>query len=78
MKNIILSTDTACDLTKDILNKNNISLIKFEYFVDETSYKTESDDSTSFEFYNKMKNGADVKTSQINFLWGKRIFRKLV
>lgn len=78
MNNIIISTDTASDLTKDIINKHNFSVVKFEYFVNEKSYKDDNTDLTSQEFYNSMKNGADVKTSQINYFEAKEYLEKLL
>lgn len=78
MNNIIISTDTASDLTKEIISKHNLNVVKFEYFVNGTSYKDDNADLTSQEFYNSMKNGADVKTSQINFFEAKEYLEKLL
>ncbi|MBO4412899.1 MAG: DegV family protein [Clostridia bacterium] len=76
MNNIILSTDTSSDLTKEIVSKNNINIIKFEYFVNGNSYKNDNDLSST-EFYNNMEKGADVKTSQINYFDAKEYLENL-
>lgn len=60
-------TDTSANLPTEIVEKNDIKVIPFSYFAD--GKKDECLDTTAFDgksFYNEMKSGVKMTTSQIN------------
>ena len=64
---IKIITDNGCDLPVEWLEKNNIHLIRFGLNIDGVEYEGETNKNISVEeFYEKIKNGAMPKTSQIN------------
>ena len=78
MNNILISTEASSDLTKDLIKKYNIKITHFEYFVNEQMFNTGTNDMPSQKFYESMKNGADVKTTQINFYEAKNYLENLL
>lgn len=67
MDNFVLSCCSTADLSKEHLDSRNISYICFSYFMDGVEYKDDLGVTiSSEEFYQRMVNGADTKTSQIN------------
>ena len=64
---IKIITDNGCDIPVEWLEKNNIHLIRFGLNIDGVEYEGETNKNISVEeFYEKIKNGAMPKTSQIN------------
>ena len=68
MKNLIISTEDSADIPKDLLEEFDIKVCPMQYFVDEKEYNTENNHMPASEFYGKMKTGADVKTTQVNYI----------
>lgn len=67
MKNFILSCCSTVDLTKDYLEKRNIHYICLHFEVDGKPYRDNfGEDISADELYEKMTNGSDTKTSQVN------------
>lgn len=67
MDNIVLSCCSTADLTLEHFKERNISFVCFHYFMDGVEYKDDCGQSIHFEeFYERMANGAETKTSQIN------------
>ena len=67
MSEYVLSCCSTADLSKEHLAKRNINYICFHCMIDGVSYKDDLGESLDInEFYQKMKDGADTKTSQIN------------
>lgn len=63
----IIATDSACDLTDDMLKAFDIQSCDLTYFVDDTEYSEHSAERLGFhEFYDKMRGGARTNTSMIN------------
>ncbi len=67
--NYILMTDASCDLPKNLVDETGIEVIPMEFHMDDKSYLHYSDARMMSldEFYSKLKKGADVKTSQVNY-----------
>lgn len=78
MENLIISTEATSDLPQEIIDKYNLRIAPFEYFVDGYSYNTQTNYMTAREFYQKMRDGADVKTTQINYLNAKGFLEELL
>ena len=67
MNNYVLSCCSTADLTKEHFQKRNISYICFHYELDGKQYADDLGQTISFDdFYKKMTEGADTKTSQVN------------
>ena len=67
MDKYILSCESTADLSKEHLKEIDVPYICFSYIMDNVVYKDDLGESMHFdEFYKRIKNGADVRTSQIN------------
>ena len=67
MSEYIVSCCSTADLSKEHFEKRNIKYICFHYELDGVQYPDDLGQTISFEdFYRKMDEGADTKTSQIN------------
>ncbi len=67
MNDFILSCCSTADLTKEHFEKRNISYVCFHYFLDGIQYPDDLGQTIPFEkFYQKMVDGADTRTSQVN------------
>lgn len=78
MNNLIISTEATSDLTEELINKYNLKIAPFEYFVDGYSYNTQTNHMSAEDFYGRMRNGADVKTTQINYQNAKEFLENLL
>ena len=75
----ILSCCSTVDLTKEHLEKINVSFACFHYILDGVEYPDDLGQTMSFDdFYNKLKNGSDSTTSQISVGEYEDYFRKLL
>ena len=65
----VFMTDTSCDLTPELANEINVEILPMEFQMEDKSYLHYIDARMMSldEFYSKLKNGADVKTTQINY-----------
>ena len=67
MKDYVLSCCSTADLSQERFEKRGIEYICFHYELDGTPYQDDFGKSVPYdEFYKKMQEGADTKTSQIN------------
>ncbi len=67
MGNYVLATCSTADVSAEHLKERGIEYISFSYYMDEQEYVDDLGQTMPFdEFYNKMANGADTKTSQPN------------
>ena len=67
MADFILSCCSTADLSREHFEKRGISFICFHFELDGTPYMDDLRKSIPFdEFYQRMTDGADTKTSQIN------------
>lgn len=64
--NFILTTDSGCDLSLELCQKNNITPIHLKYYSDQEENIDTMNENDSIAFYNKMRKGVIFKTSQIN------------
>ena len=75
----ILSCCSTVDLTKEHLEKLNISYACFHYVMDGVEYPDDLGQTMSFdEFYNRLKNGSNSTSSQISVGEYEDYFRKLL
>ncbi|MBO6111900.1 MAG: DegV family protein [Lachnospiraceae bacterium] len=67
MSDYVISCCSTADLSKEHFEKRNIECIFFHFSLDGTEYPDDLGQSIPFhEFYQKMTQGAETKTSQIN------------
>ncbi|SFU31635.1 EDD domain protein, DegV family [Clostridium sp. DSM 8431] len=67
MSDYVLSCCSTADLSKEYFRKINVKYICFHYSMDDVDYLDDLGESISFEeFYKKMAEGSDTKTSQVN------------
>lgn len=67
MNNYVLSCCSTADLSKEHFERINVKYICFHYQLDGVDYLDDLGQTMDFdEFYERMANGADTKTSQIN------------
>jgi len=67
MSNYVLSCCSTSDLTKEHFEKINVGYICFHYFLDGVQYDDDLGQTMPLsEFYQKMVNGADTATAQVN------------
>lgn len=63
----IVSCCSTVDLSKEHLEELNLSYICFHYILDGVEYADDLGQTIPFdEFYNRLKNGSDSKTSQVS------------
>lgn len=67
MNNYVISACSTADLTKEQFEAIDVKYIYFHYSIDGVSYLDDMGQTMSFKaFYDKMREGADTRTSQIN------------
>lgn len=67
MGNYVISCCSTADLSKDHFDAIDVKYICFHFELDGKQYEDNLGDSIPFdEFYSRMANGADTKTSQVN------------
>lgn len=77
MKKFLISTETTCDLPKELLEENNIYTIKMQYSVNNIEYGKDKEMSNK-EFCDSMRNGAETMTSSVNKFDAKAYFEDLL
>lgn len=67
MSDYVISCCSTADITKEHLDRRNVSYICFHFMLDGKDYADDLGQSIPFEeFYSKMAGGADTQTSQVN------------
>ena len=76
MSNYILSCCSTADLTKEHFENRQIPYVCFHYYIDGVDYTDDLGQSVSFEdFYQKIADGAEPTTAQVNADEYKAFFR---
>lgn len=75
---MILSTDSTSNLPKSYYKDLDVSMIPMQIYLDGEIYDDLSEKLPIEEFYNKMKNGAEPKTAQINEQTAREYFENLL
>ena len=67
MNDYILSCCSTADISKEHFLQRDIHYICFHFAIDGVEYMDDLGESIPYdEFYERMKNGADTRTSQVN------------
>lgn len=68
MEKFILSCCSTADLSPEHFKERNINFVMFHYYLNGKQYDDDLGQSVSFdEFYEAMANGAETRTSQVNY-----------
>ena len=79
MSQYVISCCSTADLTKEHFEKRDISYICFHFELDGTQYQDDLGESIPFdEFYQKMTDWAETRTSQVNAEEFKEYFEKFL
>ena len=67
--NYVFMTDASCDLTQELVNEIGVEVLPMEFHMEDKSYLHYPDCRmmSLSEFYSKLKDGIDSKTTQINY-----------
>ncbi len=68
MSNFVIMADSTCDLNKELREKYDIQYVKMNYVVDGEEYPADLDwvAHSCREFYDLMRNGKRVRTTQVS------------
>ena len=67
MSDYIISACSTADLTKEQFEKYDVKFVCFHFNIDSETYPDDLGQSMSFKtFYDRMRDGADTSTSQVN------------
>lgn len=78
MSDFVIITDSTCDLPKDVMDANSIDYAKMNFVIDEKEYKALLDWSeiTPKDFYDTMRNGTRITTTQVPIVEFVSVFTK--
>lgn len=76
--NYIISTDSGCDLSIEVLKENNIIPLFMHYYDDEGIYTDTMESEDIIKFYHNMTSGKMYKTTAVNISEGYDFFKKLI
>ncbi len=74
----IISTDSGCDLSLDVCNKNNIIPLFMHYYDEETEYTDTMEQEDLINCYRNMIGGKMYKTTAVNIEEGYRFLKELM
>lgn len=75
---MILSTDSTANLPQNYYKEHNISMIPLQIYMDGEIYDDLSEKLPPEDFYQKMRDGAEPKTAQINEQTAREYFEELL
>lgn len=78
MENILISIEATADLPKNYLEKYHLSCCPMDFTIDGETYSTLDNSIDCQTFYQKMRQGAKISTSQINTYNAKKYFEELL
>ena len=78
MNNYVIVTDSACDLSLDLLKKLDVRSVALNFMFDDKEPLYTNYDMNPKEFYNKMREGHVAKTSAANAAMFRDVFEEIV
>lgn len=75
MSEFVITTESTCDLPDDIASEKGIDIFKLSYTIDGNTYKDKEGIPIN-EFYDRIHNGEESNTSQINPEEATNLFEK--
>ena len=78
MEKFAIITDSSSDLAKDLRDKYDVDLVCARCFIDGKEYESDPDWSniSMDDFYNRLRNGEKIRTSQISNVKCQEVFEK--
>lgn len=78
MKNFIISVESACDLDEQTLKENDIRVCPMEFYINDEVMLTSDEKFSSKMVVEALRNGANIKTTQINEYNAEQYLKSLV
>ena len=78
MKNFIISTEAACDISETLIEKYDIRIVPMKYIVNNVEFQSNDKNFSTAQVCKFMKEGATTKTTQITELDAQEHFEKLL
>ena len=66
MQDFVITTEDSHDLSKKMINELGVIVCPVDYYVDGYEYNSITNEIAAKDFYDNMRKGADVKTTQVN------------
>lgn len=77
MNDFVILTDTASDLPRDYIEKNQIAILSLAYIIDGKTYNW-NNPMDDHDFYETMRNGSMPTTSQVNVNDAVQLYEQLL
>ena len=80
MINYVIITESSCDLDAQFREPYGIRAVKMHYYLDDVAYDSDLDWKaiSPEEFYGAMRNGAKVRSAQVNVEEYKAAFKEIL
>ena len=78
MKNLILSTEAACDIPDDIVKKYDIKIAPMKFLINGVEFRSDDANFSSLQVCKFMREGATTKTSQVTEFEAQEYFKELL
>ena len=80
MRDYVIITDSSCDLDAQFREPYGIRAVKMHYYLDDVAYDSDLDWKaiSPEEFYGAMRNGAKVRSAQVNVEEYKAAFKEIL
>lgn len=78
MTDLIISMETTCDFTKELIKKYDFKVLDMDFIINGEVYNTKDDDIVSTKLYERMEKNEKTSTSQINGESYKEFFVNLI
>ena len=67
MNKFVISTESVSDVNKSYMESRNLRYVCFHYFLDDKDYIDDLGTTITYkEFYDRLRNGANPRTTQLN------------
>ena len=78
MKDLIISTEAACDISTELIEKYNIKIAPMKFLINGVEFRSDDKEFSTEQVCKFMKEGATSKTSQITEFEAKEFFELLL
>lgn len=78
MKNMIISTEAACDINDELIKKYDIKIAPMKFIINGVEFRSDDKEFSTKQVCKFMKEGATSKTSQITEFEAQEFFKELL
>ncbi len=78
MLNFILSTESACDIPKEVIDKYDLKIVPMKFLINGVEFRSDDKDFSTLHVCKFMREGATTKTTQINEYEAQEHFENLL